>query len=286
VSAEEVDRGRDLRLPSSGATPLNINAHKSAPTRLRKTDVGKEVESDRLVTVAGQPTIVVEALAAALDSRAGLTACSAHHVGPDLMRLVANEQPQVLVLFLARLDASSIETVEDLKAAAPGTRLVIVTPQPDIGFLAKAAVSGVAACLSLDICLDDLIAAIRAETTRTMLVGASTLSLTRPSCRVRKPGNEATGLTARELEVLTLLSEGCSAPAIAARLVVSIHTARGHVKNVLRKLGAHSQLEAVATAARAGLLRRVPADRTAPDPADRAGAAGAGERGPSRGGPR
>jgi DNA-binding CsgD family transcriptional regulator len=63
-------------------------------------------------------------------------------------------------------------------------------------------------------------------------------------------------LTPRELEVLSLLAEGHSPPAIAVRLVVSIYTARGHVKNVLRKLGAHSQLEAVAIAKRIGLLPR------------------------------
>ncbi|MTA12967.1 MAG: DNA-binding response regulator, partial [Actinobacteria bacterium] len=35
---------------------------------------------------------------------------------------------------------------------------------------------------------------------------------------------------------------------------LSVHTVRGYVKEVLRKLGAHSQLEAVAIARRAGLL--------------------------------
>jgi DNA-binding CsgD family transcriptional regulator len=42
--------------------------------------------------------------------------------------------------------------------------------------------------------------------------------------------------------------------------VVSRHTARGHVKNILMKLGAHSQLEAVVIATRAGYLPRRPAD--------------------------
>jgi DNA-binding NarL/FixJ family response regulator len=61
-------------------------------------------------------------------------------------------------------------------------------------------------------------------------------------------------LTRREREVLNLLADGRSNPAIAAHLVISVHTVRNHVQNVLAKLGAHSKLEAVAVAAREGLL--------------------------------
>jgi DNA-binding CsgD family transcriptional regulator len=61
-------------------------------------------------------------------------------------------------------------------------------------------------------------------------------------------------LTIREREVLELMGQGLDPAAIAERLVVSVHTARGHVKNVMMKLGAHTQLEAVVTATRMGLL--------------------------------
>jgi DNA-binding NarL/FixJ family response regulator len=64
-------------------------------------------------------------------------------------------------------------------------------------------------------------------------------------------------LTAREIEVLNLLADGVSNQVIAERLVVSLHTVRNHVQNVITKLGAHSKLEAVATAVREGILRRV-----------------------------
>src|SRR5258706_9324711 len=47
--------------------------------------------------------------------------------------------------------------------------------------------------------------------------------------------------------------EGLDPRAIADQLVVSLHTARGHVKNVLTMLGAHSQLQAVVVAAPSGL---------------------------------
>ena len=61
-------------------------------------------------------------------------------------------------------------------------------------------------------------------------------------------------LTPREGEVLSLLVEGLSNRAIAARLGISEHTAKFHVGAVLGKLGAESRAEAVVLAARLGLV--------------------------------
>jgi DNA-binding CsgD family transcriptional regulator len=61
-------------------------------------------------------------------------------------------------------------------------------------------------------------------------------------------------LTPREREVLALLAEGASNKAIARALAVSLHTAKFHVASLTEKLGAHSRLEAIAIAIRAGLV--------------------------------
>ena len=52
---------------------------------------------------------------------------------------------------------------------------------------------------------------------------------------------EPSPLTRRELEVADLVAEGLSNPEIAARLVISVRTAQGHVENILRKLGFNSR---------------------------------------------
>jgi ATP/maltotriose-dependent transcriptional regulator MalT len=65
---------------------------------------------------------------------------------------------------------------------------------------------------------------------------------------------DKSGLTAREIEVLRLISSGLSNQAIADRLCISEHTVHRHVANTLSKLDVPSRSAAVAHAARLGLL--------------------------------
>jgi PAS domain S-box-containing protein len=71
-----------------------------------------------------------------------------------------------------------------------------------------------------------------------------------------RPGQPTSELTPRELEVLHLVASGLTNRDIAAQLYLSLNTIRGHVQHILDKLGAHSKLEAVAIAARQGLVHR------------------------------
>lgn len=64
-------------------------------------------------------------------------------------------------------------------------------------------------------------------------------------------------LSKREHEVLQELIDGYTFVEAAARLYVSRHTFRTHMKNILAKLGVHSSLEAVSVGVRAGLRPRV-----------------------------
>ena len=69
-----------------------------------------------------------------------------------------------------------------------------------------------------------------------------------------KPGAEDPMLTPRELEVLGAIADGASNKMIARRLGISFHTVKFHVASILEKLDAESRTEAVAEAARRGLV--------------------------------
>ena len=61
-------------------------------------------------------------------------------------------------------------------------------------------------------------------------------------------------LTPRELDVLKLVAQGLSNPDIARRLMLSEHTVKRHLANILRKLNLPSRAAAAAWGARNGLL--------------------------------
>jgi len=90
-----------------------------------------------------------------------------------------------------------------------------------------------------------------AEAVNAVLAGAGRATRTE---RRRPPA----GITARELEVLRLVAEGCSNPQIAERLVISRRTAEDHVQNIYQKIGASSRAAAALFAMEHELLAKDP----------------------------
>ena len=78
--------------------------------------------------------------------------------------------------------------------------------------------------------------------------------LVEPVAQGFRPSNLATNLTPRQLEVLHLLDQGLSTQQLAERLGISIETVRNHIRAILRTLGVHSRLQAVAEARKRGLV--------------------------------
>ena len=105
--------------------------------------------------------------------------------------------------------------------------------------------------------LADRLAALLANVPGLQLVNAGesadvTVAL---SDGVSAPADDDVLLTPRELEVLALLAEGLSNKAIARRLGISVHTAKFHVGALIDKLDAVGRTDAVAHAARRGVIQ-------------------------------
>lgn len=114
--------------------------------------------------------------------------------------------------------------------------------------------------LALDIedrALCDRLAALLANVPGLQLVGVSdsadvTLAVSNVASA---PADDDVQLTPREMEVLGLLAEGLSNKAIARRLGISVHTAKFHVRALIDKLDAVGRTDAVAHAARRGVIQ-------------------------------
>ena len=170
------------------------------------------------------------------------------------LELAEQEQPDV-VLVDARIPDSipASELCRRLCALAPNARVVVVTAFDDAVELRECLSAGATGCLLKDTSEIDLGAALRQLLDGEIVIDpriADRLART----LVSPPDRTSGRLTARERDVLILLSQGASNRVIADRLFLSEATVKGYMTSLLEKLGASSRLEAVVRAHEAGLV--------------------------------
>jgi DNA-binding NarL/FixJ family response regulator len=198
-----------------------------------------------------------DALQAAVRAEPGMRCAGGVETVAEAMAILACEPVDVVLMDFDLADVDGIEGARRIKTAHPGVRVLLLTGLADLDLLVRAVAAQVDAFLTKDTPLEQLLEAIRGDGDGGLVLDAASIEALR-----RRVGDVATiggrrwlpALTAREKEVLALLEAGVEPKSIAAQLGIRLHTCRGYVRNVLVKLGAHSQLEAVAVAKRAGLL--------------------------------
>lgn len=177
---------------------------------------------------------------------------TAHSVGEGVA-LARSLLPDVVVMDVRLGDGDGIEATAELIAARPELKVIVLTAHATQALLERAASAGACCLLPKDGALDDMLRALRTAPRDGFVVHPSLLKSLIGGARVPHP--RAPQLTTREQEVLGLLAEGIDVRTIGRRLGISLSTCRGYVHNLLVKLDAHSQLEAVANAKRQGLIR-------------------------------
>ena len=160
-------------------------------------------------------------------------------------------RPDVVLMDVRLPDGDGVDATTAVVAEDPDVRVVVLSAFIDASLMRRASLAGATALLAKDGDLDDLLHAIRSSEPGSLAVNPKLLHQL-----VRESGRAAPGpdLTQREREVLRMLAEGSDLTVIAREMSISVHTCRGHVKNVLAKLGVHSQLQAVVVAMRYGLI--------------------------------
>ncbi|MEM9036243.1 MAG: response regulator transcription factor [Actinomycetota bacterium] len=205
------------------------------------------------VMIIDDHAVFAESLAAALNRQSDIEVVATSSGDDKVLDVTAEHQPDVILLDYRLPGQDGLRLASDLKTAAPETKLVVLTAIVDERVALDAVEAGCVGFITKDRGLEDVVRSIRSVHDGEVMVSPDMLALILP--RLRDGDSEAAPqLTRREHEVLELVAEGCSNQAIADRLTLSLHTVRNHVQNILRKLDAHSKLEAVAIATRQGIL--------------------------------
>ncbi|OEJ30419.1 response regulator transcription factor [Streptomyces subrutilus] len=225
----------------------------STPQTTPDTVRGAAVERITILLVEDHD-MVAEAIRLALDRTDDLEVVGRSLSLRDALADAIRLRPAVVVLDRRLPDGDGIAAIAALKAAAPGTRVLVLTGEGTPALAARVAEAGGSGLILKAGNLAELQDGVRRVAAGEVAFSKGLLSGALDRLAGRTAGLGAT-LTPRERETLCLLGDGLGTADISRRLGVALNTARNHVQRVLEKLGARSQLEAVAVARREGLLR-------------------------------
>ena len=206
-----------------------------AEIRLDREGLARLLGSDERFDVVGVAASLEEALTALEDVRPDIVLVDmATRGGADAVRALVAAVPRVKVVALALAEV-----------------------ERDVISLAEAGASGY---VEREGSMEDLVAVIESVSRGEALCspGVTATLFRRIAALARERGLEPFEgrLTARELDVLRLIEEGCSNKEIAKALSIELPTVKNHVHNILQKLNVHRRTEAVARARRHGLPSR------------------------------
>lgn len=205
------------------------------------------------VLVVDDHQMMAESLAAVLGSEPDVDVVGVAATAADALARATDLTPDVVLMDFRLPDGDGGTATEAIRRAVPSTQVVMFSGYVDDSTLSRAVDAGCVGFVHKTADVDTLLDAVRRADLGEPVFSADDLSRLVRHLRddTRPVGSD---LTSRELEVLQLLAEGATTDRLAEQLFISKHTARSHVRNILAKLGAHSKLEAVAVAARAGIV--------------------------------
>jgi two-component system response regulator DesR len=190
--------------------------------------------------LADDQALVRGALSALLSLEADLEVVAEVGDGDAVLPAVLSCHPDVALLDVEMPGLDGISATAEVRAAAPGTRVLIVTTFGRPGYLRRALQAGASGFV-----VKDTPAAQLADAVRRVHAG---LRVVDPALATDSLVAGESPLTPRETEVLRAARDGSSVASIARKLFLSEGTVRNHLSSAIGKTGASNRAEAVITA--------------------------------------
>ena len=193
-----------------------------------------------------------------LEAHADFVVVGEAESGKAAIKLAEEHVPDVVLMDLVMPEMDGVEATRQVKNISPRTQVVVLTSYHEDEHIFPALQAGAISYILKDIRMEELADAIKRaahdEVTLHPRVAARIIQELHGT--KRDEINPFTELTNREMEVLKLIANGLSNSEIAGQLVITEHTVKGHVSNILSKLHLADRTQAAVYAWRKGVVQR------------------------------
>jgi DNA-binding NarL/FixJ family response regulator len=193
-----------------------------------------------------------------LDAQPDIEVVAEAGDGAAALAAVHEHRPDVALLDIRMPGMDGIEAARAV-CARTDCRVLMLTTFDQDDYVYDALYGGASGFLLKDVRRDDLVHAVRVVAAGESLLAPTVTRRLISDLTARRPRPDTgsarlDALTARERETLKLLGRGLTNAEIAVAMVVSEHTVKTHVSNVLAKLGLRDRVQAVIAAYESGLI--------------------------------
>lgn len=210
------------------------------------------------VVLVDDHEVVRQGVRAFLEARSEFVVVGEAESGAAALKLSEEHVPDVVLMDLIMPGMDGVEATRQVKNISPRTQIVVLTSYHEDEHIFPALEAGATSYILKDVDMEELADAIqkaaRGEVTLHPRVAARII---RELHGVKgEEINPFTELTQREMEVLKLIANGLNNSEIAKKLVISEHTVKGHVSNILSKLHLADRTQAAVYAWQKGVVKR------------------------------
>lgn len=209
------------------------------------------------VAIIEDNNTIREGLAALINGTTGYSCVGSYSNCEAFLSKLLSIDVNVALMDIGLPGISGIEGIARSKKIKPELNILMLTVYEDSQSVFKALCAGACGYLVKKTPPSKLLEAIKdaneGGAPMSSLIARQVIDVFQKTQSKTKEDDDS-GLSSREIEVLTSLSDGNNYQEIADRLFISVDTVRHHIRNIYRKLHVHSQSEAVAKAIRKGLI--------------------------------
>lgn len=202
------------------------------------------------VLVADDHPIVRGGIVALLESADDLSVVGEASTGLQAVELALEHEPDIVLMDPQMPELSGAEATARILEQRPGIRVIVLTTYESDSAILQAIEAGASGYLLKAAPAGEILAGIRSVAAGDVALAPSIAAML--VNRVKAPAGPT--LSARETEVLALVAQGKSNPAIAQALFVSEATVKTHLLHVFEKLNVSDRTRAVTKAMELGLL--------------------------------